>query len=108
MGGALPSHGGRCPGELQRRPAEFLQELGLSGRRTGCRASAATGRRRHQSHARRLCTEALPSEEALALYLTRHLRLFEGSRVLVAGAGLGLASATCTEATHVELTCGDE
>jgi len=51
-----------------------------------------------------------PSEEVLALYITKHSHLFDGRRVLVLGAGLGFAGlvcAVCTEAACVDLTDGD-
>ncbi|CAK0888069.1 unnamed protein product, partial [Prorocentrum cordatum] len=60
----------------------------------------------HGDFARKLS----PSEEALTFYMTKHPKLFKGARVLVAGAGLGLAGlaiAACTRAAHVELTDGD-
>lgn len=60
----------------------------------------------HGDFARKLS----PSEEAMTLYIVKHRRRFAGRRVLVLGAGLGLAGLTCavtTEATCVHLTDGD-
>mmetsp|Transcript_35706 Transcript_35706/g.65525 ORF Transcript_35706/g.65525 Transcript_35706/m.65525 type:complete len:877 (+) Transcript_35706:35-2665(+) len=60
----------------------------------------------HGDFARKLS----PSEEALATFILKHPKLFDGKRVLDVGAGLGfagLACAVCTEATVVELTDGD-
>jgi len=60
----------------------------------------------HGDFARKLS----PSEEAMTLYIVKHRRHFAGRRVLVLGAGLGLAGLTCaviTEATCVHLTDGD-
>lgn len=51
-----------------------------------------------------------PSEEALATYILKRPRLFQCRRVLVVGAGLGLAGlvcASCTKAQEVLLTDGD-
>eukprot|EP00435_Cladocopium_sp_Y103_P026668 s633_g6.t1 len=51
-----------------------------------------------------------PSEEALATYILKRPRLFHGRRVLVVGAGLGLAGlvcGSCTKAQEVLLTDGD-
>mmetsp|Transcript_16842 Transcript_16842/g.39110 ORF Transcript_16842/g.39110 Transcript_16842/m.39110 type:complete len:869 (-) Transcript_16842:62-2668(-) len=60
----------------------------------------------HGDFARKLS----PSEEALATFILKHPKLFDGKRVLDVGAGLGfagLACAVCTEAKAVELTDGD-
>lgn len=60
----------------------------------------------HGDFARRVS----PSEEALTMYLLKHHRASDGRRVLVLGAGLGLAGlavAICTRALCVELTDGD-
>lgn len=60
----------------------------------------------HGDFARKLS----PSEEALATYVIKHPRLFEGKRVLDVGAGLGFAGlvcATCTQPSSLELSDGD-
>eukprot|EP00438_Fugacium_kawagutii_P008274 Skav206547 [mRNA] locus=scaffold504:363887:368600:+ [translate_table: standard] len=47
-----------------------------------------------------------PSEEALATYILKRSRFFQGRRVLVLGAGLGLAGflcASCTRAREVSM-----
>lgn len=60
----------------------------------------------HGDFARKLS----PSEEALAIYIIKHPRLFEGKRVMDVGAGLGFAGlvcATCTNPSCLELSDGD-
>lgn len=60
----------------------------------------------HGDFARKLS----PSEEALAIYIIKHTRLFEGKRVLDVGAGLGFAGlvcATCAQPAVLELSDGD-
>mmetsp|Transcript_80656 Transcript_80656/g.127049 ORF Transcript_80656/g.127049 Transcript_80656/m.127049 type:complete len:836 (-) Transcript_80656:135-2642(-) len=60
----------------------------------------------HGDFARKLS----PSEEAMATYIIKHPRLFEGRRVLDVGAGLGFAGlvcATCTQPSSLELSDGD-
>eukprot|EP00927_Polykrikos_kofoidii_P027595 TRINITY_DN24217_c0_g2_i1.p1 TRINITY_DN24217_c0_g2~~TRINITY_DN24217_c0_g2_i1.p1 ORF type:complete len:1054 (-),score=191.55 TRINITY_DN24217_c0_g2_i1:100-3261(-) len=60
----------------------------------------------HGDFARKLS----PSEEALAMYITKHPKLFERKRVLDIGAGLGFAGfllAICASPSYLELTDGD-
>lgn len=60
----------------------------------------------HGDFARKLS----PSEEALTTWILKHLRSFANKRVLVLGAGLGLAGmavAACSEAKCVDMTDGD-
>eukprot|EP00913_Durusdinium_trenchii_P011001 g10326.t1 len=74
---------------------EFLQPLEGAGTRL-----------MHGDFARKIS----PSEEALAFYILKHPRIFHQRKVLVVGAGLGLAGlvcATCTKAEQVVLTDGD-
>jgi len=60
----------------------------------------------HGDFARKLS----PSEEALATYILKHTRLFDGRRVLDVGAGLGFAGlvcGVCARPSYLELTDGD-
>lgn len=64
------------------------------------------GRLMHGDFARKIS----PSEEALATYILKRPKMFQGRKVLVVGAGLGLAGlvcASCTKAQEVMLTDGD-
>jgi len=77
------------------KPVEFHQPLEGVGTRL-----------MHGDFARKLS----PSEEALATFIIKKPRFFQGRTILVVGAGLGFAGlvcATCTCAASVTLTDGD-